>query len=257
MTPDHPFTIEHYGRILAAVGAAGFRYSFFHEMSHPIGRRLYLRHDIDNDVAMAYRLALVEAQAGAHATYLVMLRSANYNVAEKRNVLHMRQIAAMGHEVGLHFSLIDHPDEEAELVPLIQRDARTLEDLLGLPVRVFGFHNPSEPTQYKVDVPGLVNTYASQFFDEALYISESNMRWRTGCPCETLRSSARDAVQLLVHPLSYAADLSSDRDVLLHFLDLRLTDLLEYNVAQNRVLRESGLSRDDVVNALQQRRSAR
>lgn len=253
----HPFTLEHYLRILEAARTAGYRFASFHEPRTRGEKRIYLRHDIDNDVAMAWRMATAEANLGVRATYLAMLRSANYNAAEKRNVVWLREMAAMGHEIGLHFSLIDHPDDSAALEPLIQGDARLLGELLGQPVRVFGFHNPAEPNQYRAEVPGLANTYAAPFFDDALYLSESNMRWKAGCPCGALAASGRDTVQLLVHPLSYAANLTSDRDVLLHFLDLRLCDLLAYNISQNRVLRESGLSREEVLAALRATGSGR
>ncbi len=74
----HPFTLAHYRRILMAARAAGYRFASF--LEPPVGgdKRVYLRHDIDNDVGMARRMAAGEAELGVRATYLVMLRSANY-----------------------------------------------------------------------------------------------------------------------------------------------------------------------------------
>ena len=111
-------------------------------------------------------------------------------------------------------------------------------------MRVFSFHNPAEKDTYDVAVPGLVNTYESRFVPR--YVSESNMRWRHGSPLEVLADGRDPVVQILVHPFSYRADLSSDRDVLLWFLRDKVTELLDLNVGQNRVLQEEGLALEDV-----------
>lgn len=255
---SHPFTLPHYRAILDSASRAGYRFATF-AGPDAHGRRIYLRHDIDNDVPAAHRMARLEEESGVRATYLVMLRSANYNPAEARNVRLLREMAGMGHELGLHFSLVDHPDggRDGSLTDLIARDAELLGQLIDRQVRVFGFHNPADEADYRIEVPALVNTYAARFFDDACYVSESNMRWRKGCPCETLQACDLEVVQLLVHPLSFADELSSDRDVLMYFLGVKLADLLEYNASQNRVLREDGLRMADFLTHLQRAEGAK
>ena len=245
---QHPFTVKHYCYILKVAIENGYNFAgFFGKQSR---KQIILRHDIDNDIVMAHRMAELEEEAKVKATYLVMIRSANYNAFEGRNVRLLREIAAMGHDIGLHFSLIDHPDRKSrhfELPKLIISDAVVLEGLLGLPVRVFGFHNPTDRVHYQISVPGLINTYEPRFFDTIPYLSESNMHWQSGCPCQLFVDSTIEKAQLLVHPLSYGADLRSDRDVLLHFLHVRFRDLFDYNVKQNRVLRKKMLSMGETV----------
>jgi len=259
VNPNHPFNFRHYAEILLAGKKAGYEYSLFREGNPARGKRIFLRHDIDNDITLAHRMARIEREMGVRATYLVMLRSANYNPAEARNLRMLYQIAEMGHDVGLHFSLVDHPESRPaeNLAGLIQGDAELLGSLLGRPVPVFGFHNPTDGGQYKIEVPALVNTYAAEFFDDAYYISESNMRWRKGCPCETLLTCTHSRVQLLVHPLSFAEELSTDRDVLMHFLHLKLVDLLEYNVSQNGTLRQEKIGAADFLDYLQRKQGAK
>ena len=57
-------------------------------------------------------------------------------------------------------------------------------------------------------------------------------------------------MQILVHPLSYRADLRSDRDVVLRFLLEKVDELTAVNTAGNRVLRESGLTLREVAEHL-------
>lgn len=81
------------------------------------------------------------------------------------------------------------------------------------------------------------------------------MSWRHGWPVEVLAEAQDPIVQILVHPFSYRADLTSDREVLLWFLRDKVTELLELNVAQNRVLREEELGLEDVAAFLLERRA--
>jgi hypothetical protein len=50
--------------------------------------------------------------------------------------------------------------------------------------------------------------------------------------------------------MSYRANHRSDRDVVLSFLAEKVRDLLALNVAQNRTLRETGLTVRDLVGHL-------
>ncbi len=251
MSGAHPFTTEHYRSILETAQKAGYEFRLFDQS--PAQQTIHLRHDIDNDIAVALDMAKLEATLGIKSTYLVLIRSANYNALERNNAQMLGEMMALGHEVGLHFSLVDHPQRDAsvdELPALIRADADLLSGILGRPVSVFGFHNPEKKEQYKVEVPGLTNAYNDAFTDQVFYYSESNMQWREGCPCILLSEKRYDRFQLLVHPLSFFADLKSDRDVVLQFLSIRMKDLLEYNVSQNRVLQKQGLGLPDAIEFL-------
>jgi hypothetical protein len=244
------FTIADYESMLRAARAGGYAFGRFTDPEPaPEARVLYLRHDIDNCIESALLMAELEASVGAVSTYLVMVRSENYNPFAAENVRRLRRVRALGHEVGLHFSAEEHTaaDLEADLAGCVLRDARLLEEAVGAPVRVFSFHNPGEAGDYAVQVPTLVNAYADRFFARARYLSESNMRWAHGAPVDLLRRGEDRIVQILVHPLSFRGDFTSDRDVLLWFIADTVRRLLALNVGQNRVLREAGLSVADVA----------
>jgi hypothetical protein len=240
------FTVSDYQAILAAAHAHGYAFAKFTDPDpEPSSRRVYMRHDVDNCIESALLMAELEAGSGVVSTYLVMVRSHNYNPFAPDNVRRLRRIRELGHEVGLHFTADEH--EGVDLASRIEHDAALLAHALGAPVRVFSFHNPTESEAFRIDVPGLVNAYADRFFSGARYLSESNMRWRDGAPAEVLASGEHRVVQILVHPLTYRDAFESDRDVLLWFIRDVTRRLLAVNVGQNRVLREDGVSLADVA----------
>lgn len=244
------FTAADYRLILETARAHDYAFGRFTDPPPAGGERvLYLRHDVDNSIECARLMAELEAQAGAISTYLVMVRSENYNPATGANVAALRRIAALGHDIGLHFTAAEHPAETLGecLAETVMADARLLESVIGTPVRAFSFHNPGETGGFTVEVPGMANAYAERFFAPGRYLSESNMRWAYGSPVDLLASEQHPVVQILVHPLSYRADFRSDRDVLLWFLRDVSERLLEVNVAENRVLREQGLTLADLA----------
>ncbi len=242
------FTAADYAAILAAARDYGYRFARFTDADDG-GRAVHVRHDVDNTLEAALRMAEAEARADAVSTYLVLVRSDNYNPFSAVNRIRLRRILELGHDVGLHFAAEEHDPEvlAADLASCIRADAALLEVLVGEPVRVFSFHNPTERERSTIEVPGLVNAYADRFFSNACYLSESNMRWPAGTPVDVLASGEHRVVQILVHPLTYRADLRSDRDVLLWFLREKVHDLLDLNLGQNRVLREQGLSVADIA----------
>jgi hypothetical protein len=250
VSPSDGFTPREYEAILDAAQTHGYGFARFTDPVPSPGQRLvYLRHDVDNTLEAAVRMAEAEARLDAVATYLVLVRSDNYNPFSRTNVERMHRIRRLGHDLGLHFAPREH-DATAiadDLASCVLGDARLLESALGGPISVFSFHNPSDERQYNVEVPGLINAYADHFFADACYLSESNMRWPAGSPVEVLAREEHPVVQILVHPLTYRADLTSDRDVLLWFLREKVRDLLELNVRENRVLREQPLTTSDVA----------
>lgn len=247
------FTFADYEAILEAAHTHGYRFTKFTDPAPAPGSQVvYLRHDIDNSIECALLMAELEARADALSTYLVMVRSDNYNPFSGDNVARLRKIRELGHAVGLHFAADEHQAaaREADLAACIKADAELLERALGAPVHVFSFHNPGESGDFTIEVPGLVNTYADRFFADARYLSESNMRWPRGSPVDVLSSGEHPVMQILVHPLSYRDDFGSDRDVLLWFIRDVTERLLSVNVSQNRVLREQGVSLADVARYL-------
>jgi hypothetical protein len=172
------FTLDHYRELLAAARAGGYRFASFEA---PPGRGdLILRHDVDLSLDAALRMAQLEAEEGATATYFLMTESVFYNLASPEGVSALARLRELGHRVGLH-----------AVYPSFALDERFDP--------VVAWHNP-DPEYMTAPVPGAVNVMQDGWFDPPTYRSDSNQRWRFGCPHEELRAGAFPWLQLLTHP---------------------------------------------------------
>jgi hypothetical protein len=172
------FTLEHYAELLEAARAGGYRFAHFDKP--PQSGDLLLRHDVDLSLDAALRMAELEHREEASATYFLMTASVFYNLASKEGVAAIGRLRSLGHRIGLHAV---YPDA-------------SLDERFD---SVIAWHNP-DPEYMTAPVEGAVNVMQDRYFDPATYRSDSNQRWRAGCPHEELRSGAFPWLQLLTHP---------------------------------------------------------
>jgi hypothetical protein len=172
------FDLVHYRELLEAANAGGYRFAAFGD--GPDAGDLFLRHDVDLALEAALRMAEVEADAGAQATYFLMTESVFYNLASKEGAATISRLRDLGHWVGLH-----------AVYPYVSLDERFEP--------VVAWHNP-DPEYMTAPVPDAINVMGERYFAPETYRSDSNQRWRHGCPHEELRAGAFPWLQLLVHP---------------------------------------------------------
>lgn len=172
------FSLDHYHELLAAARGGGYRFAHFDQ---PPGHGdLLLRHDVDLSLDAALRMAELEAEEAASATYFLMTESVFYNLASSEGVAALARLRELGHRVGLH-----------AVYPNAVLDERFDP--------VVAWHNPDTGYMAK-PIAGAVNVMQEGYFDPPTYRSDSNQRWRTGCPHEELRAGAFPWLQLLTHP---------------------------------------------------------
>ena len=176
MTCD--FSLEHYRELLEAANQGDYRFSWFDHEPQP--GDLLLRHDVDLSLDAALRLAELEADAEAPATYFLMTQSVFYNLASPEGVRAVNRLRELGHGVGLH-----------AVWPGAESDDRFDP--------VLAWHNP-EPDYMSQPVDGFVNVMQPPFFDPDHYRSDSNQHWRHGCPHAGLARGDFEWLQLLTHP---------------------------------------------------------
>src|SRR5690349_21641510 len=150
VSPDwhiEDFTETSYRDIVAT---ALERYAFEPFGSAAAGVHVLWRHDVDYSVHRAAALARLEAELGARATYFVSLHSDLYNVLEPAVHALLREIAGLGHWIGLHFDVgfaaAGSLDERAAW------EGRLLSEALGVPVGAVSLHNPSVSGTQDLDV---------------------------------------------------------------------------------------------------------
>jgi len=189
------FDLTHYAEILEATKAGGYGFAFFDAEPRP--GTVILRHDVDLSLDAALRLAELEANVGAAATYFLMTRSEFYNLDSQSGEDAVDRLRRLGHRVGLH-----------AVWPYVDRDDRFDP--------VLAWHNP-DPEYMREPVEGLVNVMEAPWVD--VYRSDSNQHWRQGCPHEELAAGAFERLQLLTHPEIWVYPGETMRETMLAMLD--------------------------------------
>jgi hypothetical protein len=185
----------------AIVQAANARYAFEPFGTDATGPHVLWRHDVDYSVHRALVLARLEAELGVRATYFVTLHSDLYNVFEPAVHGRLREIAGLGHWIGLHFdagfSAGGGLDERAAW------ERRVLSEALEVPVRAVSLHNPSVSGTEGFDAEelgGMVHAGARSVRDRYAYVSDSNGYWRFDRLPDVLAAGAHERLHVLTHP---------------------------------------------------------
>jgi hypothetical protein len=214
------FDLAHYREILDASREGGYRFATFDE--RPREGDLFLRHDVDLDLPAAIELAELEAGAGARATYFLMTGSVFYNLASSEGAATLGRLRELGHAVGLHAV---YPDV-------------TLDERFD---PVVSWHNP-DPAFMSDPVAGVTSAYAEPHFVRENYRSDSNQRWRSGCPHEELQARAFAWLQLLTHPEIWVYPGETMAETMRTMLDSQHERRVEQLRADRIDLDERGLS---------------
>jgi len=199
------FDLTHYGELLDAAAAGGYRYATF--TAEPEAGDLLLRHDVDLSLEAALRLARLEHERGARATYFLMTESVFYNLDSEQGRETLRELRSLGHAVGLH-----------AVYPRASRDERF--------DAVVAWHNP-DPGYVHEPVSAFVNVMQPPWFTKGKYRSDSNQHWREGCPHDELRAGAFEWLQLLVHPEIWVYDGATMRETMEAMLAAKQSELLD------------------------------
>jgi hypothetical protein len=206
------FDLTHYRELLAAIETGGYRYASFD--SEPESGTVLLRHDVDLSLDAALRMAELERECGATATYFLMTESVFYNLDSEHGRAVLGELRRLGHAVGLH-----------AVYPRASRDERF--------DAVLAWHNPDSEYVHE-PVSGFVNVMQPPWFTKGRYRSDSNQHWREGCPHEELARGDFEWLQLLAHPEIWVYEGETMRQTMESMLDVRRAELLE-QLANDRI----------------------
>jgi hypothetical protein len=191
------FSLEHYRELLEAARAGGYRLAGFDRP--PAAGDLLLRHDVDLSLDAAIVMAEAEAEAGAWSTWFLMTRSAFYNLASAEGERALARLRELGHRVA-HHAVWPHVDLDIRFEPVV------------------AWHNPDLEFM-SASIEGAVNVMSEPWFDPEHYRSDSNARWRHGCPHEPLARGELEWLQLLTHPAIWVYEGETMRKKMESFLD--------------------------------------
>jgi hypothetical protein len=180
-------------------------YGFATFTNRPSTRHVLWRHDVDFSVHRALRLAEIEAELGARATYFMYPHSQFYNLLSDLVIHKARQILELGHDLGLHFdpTFYGGATPGKELLDRIASERDMLSDLFGRTPVAVSFHlygvldNP--PPDDDV-VAGMANVYGRSIKADYTYCSDSNGVWRHRRLFDVLEKAEDDRLHVLTHP---------------------------------------------------------
>ncbi len=204
-SPDN-FTLDHYFETLKAYRSANYSVISFKEYLHktPAGKVLILRHDVDLDLEVAHRMALIDHKADCRSTWFLRLHSRRYNLLSYDSQRIILDLKKMGHEVALHFEPSFAQSIDLEADSYADRQKNIFENITGEKVIGFSSHEPTRANQPEL-VATLMNrwkleyhAYETRFTKDMKYLSDSSSRWREGCFSKWLNK--HDRMQVLVHP---------------------------------------------------------
>lgn len=228
--------------------AAGFRFSTDFSDSGSNGF-VFLRHDIDLSLARALTLAKLESKLGVQSTFFILVSSDFYNVSSRDSKDTINEIKDSGHQIGLHFDISAGP--ESQVRERLKSEIEILESITKSPIRFFSQHKPATygfmPLQHgsAVDVKQQIESEGSC----VSYCSDSSGFWSHGDYAERGLSPESDSLQLLLHPIWWAAETSMHPlDTLFEYLESSrqlVTSALARNINRFR----TALEADDVKSA--------
>lgn len=208
------FTYDAYLAFVELRVSQGFEMRAFHDdPPRRDDRVLLLRHDIDLDLDAAVTMATIEHGHSIHATYFVLLTSPFYNPRAADRGAQIREIARLGHWIGLH-----HDASDAHFGRRGPRLAAELAEIAEAPVRTISYHRPSPDL---IGAPRawwpLRNTYQAEFVREIEYCSDSRGEWAYGPPDDR----PLGALHLLTHPEWWGVDDLTPTERMDHLLARR------------------------------------
>lgn len=201
----YDFTEDNYRRLLT-LAKEKYRFILF-DQTNEDEKVILWRHDLDFSVHRAHRLASIEAEEDVKATYLVHLHSQFYHWQEKVIADKIREIMALGHDIGLHFDpgfYQERIQSENDLLKWLAWEKKLLETEFDCEIKVFSWHNPDVGGDWlKLDADhmvGIVNAYGRSLRENFSYCSDSNGYWRHERLEDVLCSGNHMRLQVLTHP---------------------------------------------------------
>ncbi len=224
MTDGIQFTYDTYEGLLRRLKRNDYTFGDYEASGD---RTVILRHDVDWSPQKALRMAELEADLGISATYFFLLTSPLYNALYEEDRTCIEKIAALGHDVGLHFSTHQYWTKEPRvetIVTAIRRERRILSEAFDDIIEAVSFHIPPDwILRRRFDE--FTSTYEPRFFEDIAYRGDSNQRWREDHPLEPTIS---DRVQILVHPGLWGEDDATFEERLVTEQNRRFGDITDF-----------------------------
>ena len=212
------FTYNAYEEMLSLLKENHYEVCSYETYQHS-KRCVILRHDVDFSLEAALCFAELEYINGVQSTYFILLSTSFYNLFHRKANDIIREIGAMGHDIGLHFDEANYSISTIEeLIHYVQKEISIMSHGLGMEIKTVSMHRPSKwVLDANAQFDTVVNSYSKEFFSDFKYLSDSRMHWREDV-CQVIASNAYERLHILTHPIWYGNEESTMREQLKEFI---------------------------------------
>lgn len=176
---------------------------------------MILRHDVDLSLDFAVEMAAIEAGLGVQSTYFILPQNEYYNPFSTVGVRRVQEIAALGHEIGLHWDSSIHENDNERMRQGFISDLARLADIAGAEIVSASQHIPIDTPVFDVTELITYEAYSSRISARYRYVSDSAMAWRNETVWDLIDTGID--IQFLAHPIWWMAEGLSLRDKLAEF----------------------------------------
>jgi hypothetical protein len=191
----------------------GYNVIFFNELSNEYNE-LIIRHDIDYDCELAFKMAEVEHSHGVKSTYFFMLSNPFYNIFSEKNKKYINKIKAFGHNISVHYDF---------KVGDLKKEIDIFESFFDTKINIISIHRPDLTSLNGIDIE---HTYLPKYFKDIKYFSDSGGKFKYGHPMNSEEFKYGKSIQLLIHPVWSISVKSNPIDI--------MNDIIENNHNMNK-----------------------
>lgn len=202
------FSFADYSKTLRAFKDAGYAVTSFVEfLRDPKPKHVVLRHDLDNSIEQAVRVARLDAEAGCSSSIFVRVHARGYNLLSLPSLSALAEMQALGHEIGLHLEGGIGGVVGGNDLNWAERQKSVFEAALGHTFTGFSLHEPARMGGLEFANTLLAawsgsasyHAYEERFTTPTLkYLSDSSGNWREGHFGLWVNKAPR--FQVLTHP---------------------------------------------------------
>jgi hypothetical protein len=154
-------------------------------------------HDVEVDLQSSVAAARIEREVGISATYYICRTSPFFVGHEQAMPGAVKEIIALGHDVGVHLELPEIPPSDAGIIAQVEAFATAL----GCNTSMFSVHSPRRHALATLaSLPRVGAMYRRVMDGACVYLSDSACRWNYGMPLTDDRLRSGAPLQLLTHP---------------------------------------------------------
>lgn len=203
--PGSDWTYRHYLKTIRNYQESGYFVGGFQaNLKSKSTKKLILRHDVDFNFETAFSMARFESQNNIQSSYFFRLAAAGYNLLSVNNLLKIKEMSEMKHEISLHVDhglSFMHSDETS----WINFQLDTFQNFTGIKIHGVSSHEPARnggaSILDKFVNDGLIDyhAYETRFVVDMKYISDSTQRWRE--KSFEAYINQYEQIQVLIHPI--------------------------------------------------------